>query len=480
MKLKDQKTKIVCTIGPATAEIETLQKLLESGMNIARLNFSHGDFETYTKYIGNIRTASEKTGILCTIFADLPGPKIRIGYLKEEPINLETGSTLTLTTEEIEGTKEKIHVNYKDLPRSVSTGDYVYINDGFIQLRVKKIEEKEIKCRVVVGGQVLSKKGVNIPDSKLSIETVTEHDLEIIDFCLDHEIDIFGVSFVKNGGDIRRVKEYAKKKGNEIKTIAKIERSEALKNIDEIMSITDAVMIARGDLGVQIPIEKVPIIQKELIHKSNILSIPVITATQMLESMTVNVRPTRAETTDVANAILDGTDAVMLSAETAIGKHPVETVKTMAKIAQSIEAKRKELLFSTHFRRYFKDCVLSEKLTIEDVISLDAIEATNALDIEFILTPTTGGSTPRRISRFKPECWTLAFTRNQKTREFLQLSYGVQPFLINPGNNSWEETITNFLKENGLIKKPSKVVFTEGKTPGVAGGTDSLRIVEIR
>jgi pyruvate kinase len=479
MKLNKQKTKIVCTIGPASSDPETLQKLLKSGMNIARLNFSHGDLETYRSYIQNIRSASEKTDKLCAILADLPGPKIRIGELEEEPLNLEAGKEIILTTENVKGTREKIHVNYDKLLRSVSTGSLIFINDGFIQLRVEAIKGKNVTCKVLIGGQISSRKGVNIPDSKLYLDTITKRDLEILDFCLEQNINIFGVSFVKSADCIRKVKEYSYEKGFDIYTIAKIECAEALKNIDEILDAADAVMIARGDLGVQIRIEEVPVVQKELIHKANLLGVPVITATQMLESMIHNVRPTRAETTDVANAILDGTDAVMLSAETAVGDYPVETVRMMAKISDHTELRRKKLLFSPHFYRYFKDCLMKENLSIEDVISLDAIEAVNALDVSFILTPTTSGSTARRISRFKPDCWTLAFTRNEKTREFLQFSYGVHPFLIDPGEAGWEDTIMTFLQKNGLVNKSDKVIFTQGKTPGIVGGTDSLRILEI-
>jgi pyruvate kinase len=343
MKNTHPKTKIVCTIGPVSRSEQKLSDLMRAGMGVARLNFAHGTLAQHAADIKNIREAAAREKVQCPILIDLPGPKIRVGKLKHEPLDLRKGHVIYLTSRKILRLfHESLPVDYPQLAQSVKKGSLIYLNDGFIQLRVEDIKTSVVKCEVLVGGSLLSYKGLNIPDGKLFVEPVTEQDLRYVDFGLEQGIDLFGVSFLETAEDILKVKTYAKKKGRKIHTVAKIERAEAVQNLDKILKVTDMVMVARGDLGVQIPLEEVPMVQKRIIRKARHRGVPVITATQMLESMVHNVRPTRAEVSDVANAILDGTTAVMLSEETAIGEYPVETVEMMAKIACSVETSRKE------------------------------------------------------------------------------------------------------------------------------------------
>lgn len=338
MKPKHPKTKIVCTIGPASRTEGKLAELMKAGMSLARLNFAHGTLGQHAADIKHIREVAARVGVHCPILIDLPGPKIRVGKLKNEPVELHKGQVLWLNGRKIMRVfHESLPVDYPQLANSVKAGSLIYLNDGFIQLRVQEIRHSAVKCQVLVGGSLFSYKGLNIPDGKLFVEPITEQDLKYVDFGIDHGIDLFGVSFIEKAEDIVKVKAYARKKGKKIHTVAKIERAEAVENMDKILRVTDMVMVARGDLGVQIPLEQVPLVQKEIIRKARHRGVPVITATQMLESMVHNVRPTRAEVSDVANAILDGTTAVMLSEETAIGEYPLETVEIMAKIARAVE-----------------------------------------------------------------------------------------------------------------------------------------------
>lgn len=336
-KYKQLKTQIVCTVGPACRTEKTLRRMMQNGMTVARLNFAHGDFEQHGRDIQTVRKAAKSLGRECVILIDLPGPKIRLGQLAKEPIMLNMGDQVSLTTDEIKGTKKLIPVNYEQITKSVKKGGLVYLNDGFVQLRVLAVGAKEVKCRVLIGGELYSHKGLNLPEAKMFVEPITEHDLKCLDFGLKEGVDLYGVSFVEKAEDILKLKAYAKAKGYNARTVAKIERQEAVANISSIMRVTDAIMVARGDLGVQIPIEDVPVVQKRLIYLSNRKGVSVITATQMLESMVHNIRPTRAEVTDVANAIFDGTDAVMLSEETAMGEYPAQAVEMMSKVVQTVE-----------------------------------------------------------------------------------------------------------------------------------------------
>ncbi len=479
MQLTGHKTKIVCTIGPASRAKPVIRELIKSGMNVARLNLSHGNLEDHREDIARIRSLADQLGRLVTILIDLPGPKIRIGKLQNEPLELKRGDHVTLTARDILGTVSHIPVNYPQFPRSVTKGSLIYLNDGSLQFRVQEVSGDEVRCKVIIGGPLLSQKGLNLPRAKLAMDPITGKDLDLLDFGLEEGMDTFSTSFVEKADDIRKVKEFARKRGKSIYVVAKIERAEAARNIDEILDVADAIMIARGDLGVQIPIEDVPGIQKVLIHKANILGRPVITATQMLESMTENIRPTRAEVTDVANAILDGTDAVMLSEETAIGKYPVETVKMMARIAASIERQRRAVRWSSGLEGYFRDSVGRKNVNAEDVVSLNVIEAARTLNVRLILTPTRTGSTPRRISRFRPECWILSFCNCEPTYRFLGLSYGVHPFMVKNQGDGWHDVIMKLIKELRLARKGDRVILTEGSAPGQTGDADSLRIITV-
>lgn len=405
---------------------------------------------------------------------------MRIGHLQNGAFLLKKGDKVVLTTRNVLGTQGRIPVEYKQLPKNVSKGQVIFLNDGFIQLKVKKISGHDVFCKVLIGGKLLSHKGLNLPGTKLNINPITSKDLTIVDFGLKHGVNIFGLSFVERPGDIIKVREFARKKGHSVYLVAKIERRGAIENFDEILKAADAVMIARGDLGVEIPIEEVPGIQKRLIQKANILGRPVITATQMLESMTQNVRPTRAEVNDVANAILDGTDAIMLSQETAIGDYPIETVRMMAKIAATTEEERDSGSLSDDQGRRISNIVAQSRfLTITDVTSLNAFRATKELDVRYILTPTTSGSTARRISRFKPHCWVLSFSAYMQVCDFLNFSYGVQPFLFDKRITHDPRAIFKYLKKNRLVKNGDTLILTERRLSPHPGDTDSLGIVTL-
>jgi pyruvate kinase len=480
LTLPDHKTKIVCTIGPASRSRETLARMILAGMNVARLNLSHGTFDEHRENIRNIRTAADDVGRPITILLDLPGPKIRVGALAREPMMLQKGETVTLVPASATDDLSLIPVDFEQFPQLVSPGSTIFLSDGFLQLRVDEVTENRVRAMVVIGGPLLSRKGLSLVGGGgiLAVSALTDRDLECIEFGLAEGLDTFSISFIERAEDIRKAREHAARSGKSIRVIAKIERQEALLHLDEILREADGVMIARGDLGVQIPIEEVPSAQKRIIQKANILGRPVITATQMLMSMTDNIRPTRAEVTDVANAILDGTDAVMLSEETSIGKYPVETVAMMSKIARSTEEKRSTVGAGCNLLDYFRVGKGRERITINDVVSLNVIEALDALGIRFVLTPTRSGNTPRNISRFKPEAWILAFTRNPGTLKFLAFSYGVCPFLIRSEKEYWHGAILDSIRDSELIRPGERVVLTEGVSPG-REGTDSLIILTV-
>ncbi|WP_440953792.1 pyruvate kinase [Methanococcoides sp. FTZ1] len=472
MKLPDHKTKIVCTIGPASSSEEVLRELILAGMNVARINFSHGSFESHGKVIRTIKKLCKEMDVVVSIMADLPGPKIRVGELRDEPITLQKGDKVKLTTDKIVGSRDLIPVNFDKLPYCISKPTDVYFNDGFIQMRCNGICNNEAECEVLVGGLLSSHKGVNLPGTNLLLDPVTERDLEIVDFALSEGVNCFSVSFIELGSDIGKVRYHAEKQGHSVFLVAKVERSQALKNIDGILDMADGLMVARGDLGVEIPIEEVPIVQKQLIHKANLRGIPVITATHMLESMTENIRPTRAEANDVANAILDGTDAVMLSGETAVGKYPVETVRTMVRIAKRTEKWRARTGFGLDLIRKGID---ETTMIISDVISLQVQEAINRLPIQYVVTPTYSGGTPRRISRFKPDEWIIAVSHLDFTCEQLAYSYGVYPIKVVNEFESLEKKVNRTLITKGLGRSGEMIVLTQGHE----GGTNLLKIIQL-
>lgn len=478
MILPDHKTKIVCTIGPSSSSEEIIRGLILRGMNVARLNFSHGELSDHKEIIYRIRKISQEMDRIVAILVDLPGPKIRIGKLATEPIHLKQGEVVVLTTSDQHTGGSIIPVEYPGLIESVFPGSLIYINDGFLQLECLAVVGNKVKCKVLVGGDLTSHKGVNLPGSKVLLEPVTEKDLQLVDFALEEGLDCFGISFIESAEDIRKVREYAGNKGKKVFLVAKIERERAVENIDSILQETDAIMVARGDLGVEIPIEDIPVVQKKLIHKANLKSIPVITATQMLESMTSNVRPTRAEATDVANAIIDGTDAVMLSGETAIGKYPLQTVEMMAKIARQTEKWR-----STSKTGIFqmKRALTKMQLQIDDMISLQINEALQQLPIRYVLIPTVSGETSRHISRFRPDTWIIGLSRYSHTCTRLAFQYGVYPFYVEGEVKDWELTAMETLKQYGLYESGELVIITQGQTAGHGkqGGTNLLKFIRL-
>lgn len=461
MRLPTHKTKIVCTIGPASRSEAVLEQLMLLGMNVARLNFAHGSQQGHREDIRRIRTVAAKLQRHCLIMADLPGPKMRIGQLLEEPLQLEKGDAAVLTIKDLAAAPNQIPVAYKRLPESVTAGDLIFLNDGFIQLRVEKVAGEEVFCRTVIGGPLLSHKGLSIPGVKILAEAVSQTDLAFVDFALQEGVEAFGISFVERAADLLKVKAFAQKRGHSAYVVAKIERAEAIDNIDEILSAADAIMIARGDLGVQIPLQDVPAVQKKLIRKANLLGRPVITATQMLVSMTENIRPTRAEVSDVANAILDGTDAVMLSEETAIGRYPAEAVEMIGKIAISTEREEKAARAVTDLPAYFHAAASSGNATVEDVVTLNAVESADALNVRYILTQTQGRAAPCLISRFRPECWILSYGGDEETNNLLSLSYGVHPLDLDEAKSGIADKTAGGLVAAGMVAKDEKVIWVE-------------------
>lgn len=471
------KTKIVCTIGPACRSRATLQKMIFSGMNVARLNFSHGNLKEHQRDINTIKDVSKSLEKTVTILGDLPGPKIRVGSIENGSCMLDKGRKVVLTTRNITGTSTVIPVQFAGFIQNVVPGSRIFLNDGFIHLKVLNIKGEDVLCRIIAGGILLSHKGMNLPDARLEVNPVTEKDLEYVRFGLDAGIDLFGVSFIRHPDDIMQVKSFAEKLGKKAFVVAKIERKEALENINGIIDAADAIMIARGDLGVEIPIEKVPITQKQLILKASYAAKPVITATQMLESMTGNTRPTRAEVTDVANAIIDGTDAVMLSEETAIGDYPLDTVKMLAKIARTVERDRYSIIGGTSIPDAIMREVMRKAVSIEDTLSLDVANSLNSLNISYVLVPSISGATARRISRFKTRAWILAFCSDESTQKSLNLSYGVYPITM-PEPLSDEASI-QFLKEQKLLKSNDILLMVQGMPFGKIGRENSFRIIKL-
>lgn len=478
MRLPSHKTKIVCTIGPASRSEAVLEQLMRLGMNVARLNFAHGTHQGHREDIQSIRTVAAKLQRHCLIMADLPGPKMRIGELLEEPLLLEKEDGVVLTVKEVAGAPDQIPVDYKRLPVSVTAGDLIFLNDGFIQLRVEKVTEGEVFCRTVIGGPLLSHKGLSIPGVKIIAEAVSQTDLDFVDFALQEGVDTFGVSFAETAADLLKVKEFAREKGHSAYVVAKIERAEAIDNIDEILTAADAIMIARGDMGVQIPLQDVPSVQKKLIRKANFLGRPVITATQMLVSMTENIRPTRAEVSDVANAILDGTDAVMLSEETAIGRYPAETVEMIGKIAISTERETKAIQTLADLPAYFHAEASSGNASVEDVVTLNAVESADALNVRYILTRTQGRAAPCLISRFRPDSWILSHGGDEKTNNLLSLSYGVHPLNLDNVKSSTARKTAAWLVATGKVAKEEKLVWVEDEASADRLETLSIKIIK--
>lgn len=457
---KLRKTKIICTMGPAVDDIGRLKQLLVAGMNIARFNFSHGTHEDHAKRIEMVRAASRETGIPVALLLDTKGPEIRTGLTKgDEKITLETGNTIIVTSDEVECTAERICVSYKTLPKEVKPGIHILIADGLIDLEVIESDGTNIKCNILAGGSIGSRKNVNVPGVKTKLPAVTDKDQADILFGIQQNMDFIAASFIRKHTDVLEIQSILAAHHSPIRVIAKIEDQEGLDNIDEIIRVSHGIMVARGDLGVQLPPEAIPLAQKRIIGKCNTAYRPVITATQMLESMINNPQPTRAETNDVANAIFDGTDAVMLSGETANGKHPVRAVETMNNVALTVEA-------SAEYRKRCKEYFfLHDGATeIGQAVSRSAHLLATDIGATAMITPTLRGNTPRLISSFRPEYTVIAATTNETTYRQLSLHWGVIPVLTEFVNDS-ELMIQNSIRlalQQQLVQKLDKIVTVAG------------------
>ena len=455
MTLSPNKTKLVCTIGPASESPEILRQMLHAGMNIARLNFSHGEFTWHRTVIDNLRLAARSAGKHLTIMADLPGPKIRIGLLGKEPVELKRDDAFTLTTDEIPGDQHRVFVNFPRLPAVVKPGGRLFLNDGTIQLEVVKVAGNDVECRVIVGGELRSRKGLNLPGTNLGVSAFTERDHDCLKFALENGVDAISQSFIETPADVDAVREAAAELGHHPFIIAKIERAGALAQVDDILKVVDGIMIARGDLGVETPIEKIAVVQKQLISKANLLGKPVITATQMLESMVDHFLPTRAEATDVANAILDGTDCVMLSEESAMGKFPVEAVNMLARIAAATEPCRTD----ARDREIFADYDRNGDVHLADLMSRNVQRVVAHLAPTAVIVPSATGHAARMVSRFKLPVWIAAVSTDETTCHGLQFSYGVSPVHAPEYPGDWGAFARHWVRDEGLAER--LVVLTE-------------------
>jgi pyruvate kinase len=473
MDLPLHKTKIVCTIGPASASPEVMEKMIQAGMNIARLNFSHGDFDSHRIVVRNLRSAANAAGKRVAIMADLSGPKMRIGKLVQEPVELKSGDTYTLTTDNIVGDSERASVTFKKLPLAVKPGDTLFLNDGIIQLAVSSVKGNEVNCKIIVGGELWSRKGLNLPGINLGISAFTEYDNDCLKFAAEEGIDAVSQSFVETGADIRAVRQAADLLGYHPVIIAKIERSNALDHMDDILDEADGIMIARGDLGVEVPIERIAVIQKDLMRQTNRRAKPVITATQMLESMTENGRPTRAEVTDVSNAILDGTDCVMLSGESAMGKYPVDAVRMLAKIAAEVEPKRR----MTSILDMYQDMDIKNRLKLEHLIAIAVESSLQYASPAAVFAPTHSGATARSLSFFRLPVWIVGISSSEATCQGLVFSSGVYPVLRQDHPKDYSSFVRAWVEEHGLQGEIS--VLTEGPSSKHPEVNNRMEIIDL-
>jgi pyruvate kinase len=474
MKLPANKTKIICTIGPASQSLVVNEQNTPAGINVAPLNFSQGDFIGHKKVIENIRAASREVGKRIAIMGDLPGPKMRIGQLADEPIELKSGDAFTLTTEQITGDRQRVSVSFSRLPQAVKPGDILYLNDGYIQIQVVSAEEKDVHCRIVVGGELLSHKGLNLPDIDLGISAFTERDHECLKFAAEQGIDAVSQSFVESAADINAVRNAGAGLGYHPFVIAKIERSIPNARLDGILEAADGIMVARGDLGVEIPIERIAMEQKKLIHMANIKGKPVITATQMLESMTRNRRPTRAESTDVANAILDGTDCVMLSGESAVGMYPVQSVEMLVKIAAATEPSRPSYKVREILREYNR----KDDVSVRDLLTMSVETIVEHVSPALVLVPSLSGGTAKSITRFRLPVWIAAVTADEAVCQNLTFSYGIYPVHESDPPETWNEFARNWLRLHGM--DGNFVVLSTGPSPKYPQANNRIEIIDLR
>lgn len=468
-----RRTKIVATVGPASESAEQLERLMEAGVNVFRLNFSHGDHANKAGIIDRIRNLAEDKNNAVAILADLQGPKIRTGVMAEGGQSLEDGQSVVVTTRDVIGQDGLIPARYPELPDNVAVGEKILMDDGMLELEVMSIAGSEIECRVVHGGLLKDRKGINLPGSSVSVPCLTAKDLEDLEFCIAQNVDFIALSFVRKAADVEDLKQRLADANADIPVIAKIEKPQAIADFDNILSVADGIMVARGDLGVEIPPEQVPLHQKQMIHKCNKVGKPVITATQMLESMIDNPRPTRAETSDVANAVMDGTDAVMLSAETAAGKFPVEAVSLMVRVATDVEK-----------GAHFKECVFQPEVANSgerrqaDAIGKAACTVAENVEARAVLAFTQTGSTATLVAKHRPGLPIYAITPNPQVRRRLSLYAGVQSLAVEHVDNTEAQIheMERVAIRAGVLSPKDVVVITMGSPVSAEGTTNLLKV----
>lgn len=471
-----RRTKIVCTLGPSSSTLEQIENLYRAGMNVVRINFSHGSHEGHKKTIELVREVAKKHEYSIPVLMDLQGPKIRVGQMKDGMQILKKGTLVKITTESVEGDSGLIPIDYSGLSEDAREGNQILVDDGLLELKIIKKDGADIIAKVVVGGELKSRKGVNLPDVKISMSSLTEKDLKDLEFGLKVGVDFVAMSFVRSARDIQDVISRIRATGSNAAVIAKIEKPEAIDVIDEIIEEADGIMVARGDLGIEIPSERVPLIQKKIIERCRVAGKPVITATQMLDSMIVNPRATRAESSDVANAVLDGTDAVMLSGETAAGKYPVEAVRTMVKIIRTVEENTSGLYYSLEYRKPdWKEKQIIESLAYSCVTIAEHVEA------KAIATITHSGNTARRIAKFRPAVPIVAFTESKIVRRQLNLVWGVESVRLEElfDTDISVKLMEDYLRDHGLVNVDDRVIIATGMPLAKRGRTNMVKVSTI-
>ena len=476
MRNTERRTKIVCTIGPSTNTVEGIESLFKSGMNMARLNFSHGSHTDHLKVIEMIRSVSRKHKYSIPILMDLQGPKIRVGQMKDGAQMVKKGDYVTLTPEDVLGTSEVIPIDYEYLAQDAKEGDTILLDDGLFEFKIAKAADGLIVARVVNGGMLKSRKGVNLPGLKLSISSITDKDYEDIDFGLKHGVDYVALSFVRRAEDVQELVSRVRAGGSNAGIIAKIEKPEALTVMDEIIEEVDGIMVARGDLGIEIPSEQVPMVQKRIIDSCRRAGKPVITATQMLDSMITNPRPTRAESSDVANAVLDGTDAIMLSGETAAGAYPFEAVKTMDRICRNVEGGTSRIYENLEFRQP----EWKEKQVVES-LSYACVQLAQYVNAKAIAVITHSGTTARRIAKYRPKVPIFAFTESVEVRRQLNLVWGVNSIKLNEIFDTDRSVflMEDYLVRQGYVSKGERVIIATGMPISERGRTNMIKVSTI-
>jgi len=472
-----RRTKIVCTLGPSSNTFEDIERLYRAGMNVVRINFSHGTHHGHKKTIEYVREVAKKHQYSIPVLMDLQGPKIRVGQMKEDQQIIKAGEIIEITTKDVVGTSNLVPIDYPSLVEDASEGNQILVDDGLLELRIVKKNEHSLKAKVIVGGILKSRKGVNLPDVDISMSSLTEKDIEDLEFGLKVGVDFVAMSFVRSARDVQDVISRIRAAGSNAAIIAKIEKPEAVNAIDEIIEEADGLMVARGDLGIEIASEKVPMIQKSIIDRCRTAGKPVITATQMLDSMIVNPRATRAESSDVANAVMDGTDAVMLSGETAAGKYPVETVQVMDKIIRSVEDSADDLYYSLKYRKpEWREKQVVESLAYSCVTIAEHVEA------KAISTLTHSGNTARRISKFRPKVPIIAFTESRIVRRQLNLVWGVESVRLKElfDTDSSVKLMEDYLEKNGLVDKGDRVIIATGMPLAKRGRTNMIKVSTIQ